>query len=411
MSTQGRKPLDLRRKRTPEPPPPARPSLSPGMTGGLEPGAFEPGALIDPRYLTPDERRQFEAIGWAKGEPIPGNAAEIIRAIQDEATAGDPLPIDPTAPPITMPTPIDISRLSPRKQEEIRQALEQAARQTSELLARREAEANMPPGVAEAMRVAQQASHHGRGLTVADDRESPPPRARQAVSPRQSPPPAPPPPAPPPPPPPPPPPNPEPRRPASPPGGSLSPTGAAGITHCPHCSWDLKRPDPVEPSLADKRTFLAAILAWPPRRFTREYTLFGDQLRLGLRSLTSREADAALVQIGIDYRMGTVVGDGEWWQRLMDYRLAQAVDYVDVEGVGRVYEGQELDDILVDTEGKPRGWTAFPALREHLVTEVLTGESFRRVAGQEFMQFQRLNDKLEANAGNQGFWTGIGSAP
>jgi hypothetical protein len=95
----------------------------------------------------------------------------------------------------------------------------------------------------------------------------------------------------------------------------------------------------------------------------------------------------------------------------MDYRLAQAVDYVDVEGVGRVYEGQELDDILVDTEGKPRGWTAFPALREHLVTEVLTGESFRRVAGQEFMQFQRLNDKLEANAGNQGFWTGIGSAP
>lgn len=394
-----RKPLDLRRQKPPTPPPPARPNPGPGP---LEPGMLDPGTVIDPRYITADERQQLEAIGWQPGERIPGNAPDIIRAAQQEATVGGPLPLDPTRPPLTIPEPIDISRLPRQKQEEIRRSLEWAAQQIEEQRAFQEETAGLPSGVAEAVRVAEQTTRPAGGVTVVDDRPSPPPphgpAPRAAQPPGQSPPP------------PPPPPQPGPRR-ATPPPGDLTPTGAAGLTHCPHCSWDLKRPDLTEPDLTDKRAFLAAALAWPPRRFTREYPLLDGQARLGLRSLTSHEADTALVQVGIDYRTGTVVGDGEWWQRLMDYRMAQAIDYLDIDRVGRVYEGQELADILYDTEGKPRGWTAYPGLRDHILTEVLPGESLHRVVGQTFMAFQRLADKLEANAGNRDFWTGIGSAP
>jgi hypothetical protein len=189
----------------------------------------------------------------------------------------------------------------------------------------------------------------------------------------------------------------------------MTATGLAGMTHCPHCHWDLKRPDETQPDLSDKRAFLASALAWPPRRFAREMSLLDGNVKVGFRSLTSREADAALAQVALDFRAGDVVGDGEWFQRLMDYRMTQSIDYIEMSGVGRVYEGQELDDIQYDTDGKPRGWTALPDLRAYLLAEVLTGESIRRVIGQSFMRFQRLNDKLEANASNQDFWEGIGS--
>jgi hypothetical protein len=102
--------------------------------------------------------------------------------------------------------------------------------------------------------------------------------------------------------------------------------------------------------------------------------------------------------------MGRVVGDGEWWQRLMDYRMTQAIEYIEIANVGRVFEGVDLDDIESD-DGNP---TVFPALVSHLLTDVLTSESIRRAVGQGFMRFQRLCEKLEASASDESFWNGIG---
>jgi hypothetical protein len=187
--------------------------------------------------------------------------------------------------------------------------------------------------------------------------------------------------------------------------GDLSDTGAVGITHCPHCHWDLKRPDPTDPSDDDKRNYLVATLGGPGHRFTREAALLGGTVRVSYRELTGTEADVALTQIADDVRSGRVVGDGEWWQKLMDYRMAQAIDYIDVQGVGRVHEGVDLDEI----ESDDGHLTAYPALVAHLLTTVLHGEGLRRAVGQGFMRFQRLCEKLESNADSEAFWEGIGS--
>ena len=85
--------------------------------------------------------------------------------------------------------------------------------------------------------------------------------------------------------------------------------------------------------------------------------------------------------------------------------MTQAIDYIEIQGVGRVYEGVDLDEIESD-DGNP---TPYPALVAHLLTNVLHSESIRRAVGQGFMRFQRLCEKLEANADEPSFWEGIGS--
>jgi hypothetical protein len=85
--------------------------------------------------------------------------------------------------------------------------------------------------------------------------------------------------------------------------------------------------------------------------------------------------------------------------------MAQALEYIDVRGVGRVHEGVELNEI----ESDDGHLTAYPALVGHLITSVLHGEGLRRAVGQGYMRFQRLCEKLEANADTESFWEGIGS--
>jgi hypothetical protein len=346
--------------------------------------------------MTDFERKQLEAIGWEKGTPVPGNAAELIAAIQQEASVEGLLPVPADTPPLAMPPPVDISRLPQAKQQELREALEEAGRYHDEFLEQEAATAGMAPGVAEAMRVANTVARNnpqGPGLAVVDDRPRPSQaRPKQTGWQRQETPPEPPPESPP-----------DPA--TNPPIGELSSTGAIGITHCPHCSWDLKRPDPSDPSDDDKRTYLMAALGGPGHRFTREVSLLAGTIKIRYRELTGNEADAALTQIADDVRSRRVVGDGEWWQRLMDYRMTQAIDYIDVRDVGRVFEGVELDEVESD-DGNP---TPFPALNSHLLTNVLHSESIRRAVGQGYMRFQRLCEKLEANADDASFWEGIGS--
>jgi hypothetical protein len=382
----------------------------------LGPGMIKPGQLLDPRYMTPREKQQLAALGWDEGTPVPGNAAELIKAVQDEATAAGVLPVPADTPPLKVPEPVDISQLPLAKQRELRAALVQAGQLQKRLMEQGADMASANPAIAEAMRVANEVTRSNQaepGVTVVDDR--PPPRPAQAAAARPKPTgwarPA----------------EPEPEpappdppgwhqagtRPApgqhqlapDPPVGDLSDTGAVGITHCPHCRWDLKRPDPTEPTDDDKRVYLMASLAGPGHRFARETTLLAGRIKVSYRELTGAEADAALTQIADDVRAGRVVGDGEWWQKLMDYRMTQAIDYIEIQSVGRVHEGVDLDEI----ESDDGHLTPYPALVTHVLANVLHSESIRRAVGQGFMRFQRLCEKLEANADSESFWEGIGS--
>jgi hypothetical protein len=394
-----RKKLDLRKQ---APPPPAAPAVAKRPLRDLmEPGLFQPGQVLDPRFMTAYERKQLASIGWEEGTPVPGNVSELIAAAQQEASVEGLLPVPPDTPPLKMPDPIDISRLSPAKQRELRDAIEQAGKYQAQLSAQGATVAGLPPSIADAVRVADEVVRQNPGFSVVDDRARPP-QAATGTAPTVIPP------------------GPKPagwRRPeqpppepavepsAEPPIGDLSHTGAFGITHCPHCNWDLKRPDPSEPNDDDKRAYLMAALGGPDSRFTREASLLGGTIKVGYRELTGGEADTALTQIADDVRSGRIVGDGEWWQRLMDYRMTQAINYIEIKGVGRVHEGVELKDI----ESDDGNLTPYPALVGFLLSDVLHSESIRRAIGQGFMRFQRLCEKLEANADEASFWEGIDS--
>ena len=368
-----RKKLDLR-KQPPKVVAPAAVPSQPSTT--LGPGMFKPGQVIDPKYMTPFERKQLDALGWTEGTPVPGNAAELIAAIQKEANMEGVLPVPADTPPLKMPETVDISQLPAAKQRELRDALEQAGQFQEQLRAQAAATTGMAPGIAQAKQVADDVARNnpqGPGITVVDDRavRSPQPagsaptvippgpkpagwRQQMATEPEPVA-------------------EPVPFASTSPPIGELSSTGAVGITHCPHCSWDLKRPDPSNPTDEDKRDYLIAALGGPNNRFTHETSLLGGTIKVGYRELTGSEADAALLQIADDVRKGRVVGDGEWWQRLMDYRMTQAIDYIDINGVGRVFEGVELSDI----ESDDGNLTPYPALIGHLLGDVLQSESIR----------------------------------
>jgi hypothetical protein len=407
-----KKKLDLRRH-IPQPAQPAAATLSPTLEDTLAPVLFQPGQVLDPKYMTPFERQQLESIGWGKGMPVPGNAAEVIAAARREAVASSTvLPVPADTPPLQVPKPVDISTLPAAKQKELREALEKAAAFQQQFTAEQIAAGGLPPGVASAIKVADTASRGQPGFAVVDDRPppdqsaqasaEPSPRPRQAGWPRSDPPGQPkpsgwrkpelqkPP-------------EPEPSMPGPPPIGELSSTGAAGITNCPHCGWELTRHDPTEPDDEDKRAYLMAALAGPGHRFEREGAMLGGFVKVGYRELTGNEADAALTQIADDIRKSRIVGDGEWLQRLMDYRMAQCIGFIDIKNVGRVYEGVDLEDIDSDDDSP----TPLPALLGHLLTNVLHSESVRRAVGQGFMRFQRMCEKLSANADEESFWQGI----
>jgi hypothetical protein len=411
-----RKKLDLRRRPAAPPPPAAAPTIAPdAFQDVLAPDLFQPGQVLDPRYMTAFERQQLASIGWEEGTPVPGNAAELIRGLQQEATAAGVLPVPADTPPLKVPPPVDIGRLPPARQRELYAALKQAGDFQRHIGEREAAVAGLDPSIAEAVRVADDVATAGRparGVSVVDDRPAaarapaaapPPPRPTGWARPAPPEPPATavgwhrpaaaqptPPPAP---------------EPDLPPVGELSDAGGVGITHCPHCGWELLRADPSTPDDDDKRAYLMAALAGPGHRFSRESELLGGLVKVGYRELTGGEADAALTQIADDVRSGRIVGDGEWWQRLMDYRMTQSIDYIEIRGVGRVHEGVDFNDIEAD-DGQP---TVYPALVGHLLESVLQSESLRRAVGLGFMRFQRMCEKLEANADDGSFWEGIGS--
>jgi hypothetical protein len=426
------KPFDLRRPRPPAPPPPSAPAqpAQGQRRSGPPPGFLPVGGvtpMIDTTNATPYVKQQLEKLGVAPGTPVPGNLAEIIRDIREEADdVGLPLPPDHN---VGMPQVVDIDQLGPDQKARIRAIIAEAA-EAQRRLSATPLIADAGPGVNEAIRFAQQAVQPT--INVVDDRPShiidnknqaaaprtsptragsippgaayvhrgrvddiPPevtPPARQAA-------------APPPPTPGPPPPT---HGPAEPAPGTMTDTGAGDARFCPHCGWNQALVDGVGPTADDKYGFLWSVLGGPGRRFERAYPLMGGNIVLTFRTLGSGEADAALHQIALDYRAGRLAGDNNWIERWLDYRMAFALASIDVRGVGRTYEAPAtLDEVEYDPPAGEGDSTPLPALLDHLTSGHLHHESLRRAASLAFASFTDLVKKLEAQYDNGDFWKGI----
>jgi hypothetical protein len=120
-------PIDFRsyRKAPPAPPAPAAASL-PGE-GRLP---LQPGTVIPVDRLTPAERAGLEQVGWKPGTGVPTNLADAIaRATADHAHE---LPVRPDTPPLVVTeTPID--RLPEERKRQLAAAVQQADLQRKHL--------------------------------------------------------------------------------------------------------------------------------------------------------------------------------------------------------------------------------------------------------------------------------------
>lgn len=356
------KKLDLRKKN----PAPSAEEAAPQPTT-IQQFPFTPGEKIS---LTPEERVVLEAAGWKDGDPLPDltgfmeNIAQEQRDVaQDIATSDSQLGVQKFT---------EFDELPADKQEEIRVALDTMRTQQEQAIELAEAiPDDAAPGVAEAIRVA---GDFDGGIEVVDDPTAvttpPPPTPKKEVS----------------------------------------STGAAPQDSgpCDHCGWDSSLTDTTKPTKQDKYDFLASVLGGT--RFYKEMDLFGDNVTVVFRTLTTEEADTALQQTSYDHRDGKVPDQGEFFRVYTNYRLAMSIEKLSTPGDAQIVpsiKDVEWDSPLMSEDPQ----TPLPTLETWLHANVLKSESMRRVVGMEHQRFQRLVEKMEARVDDADFWKGIEQQP
>jgi hypothetical protein len=358
-----KKKLDLRKK---SPAPPVSEVVP--TTAPVQQLPFAPGEKIK---LTPEEREVLESAGWVDGDPVPNIATlmdniaqEQQGVVQELAESGRELPPQKIS---------DFDDLSDEKKAEIRKAMAGMREQQkiNEELSANTPE-NLAPGVAEALKVATDPSPppFEEGIEVVDD-----PAEALEVPPTRS---------------------------------ASTKFEASAPAPCEHCGWDPDMKVMSNPTKVDKYHFLASVLGGT--RFYKELDLFGGQVTVVFRTLTTEEADVALQQTAFDHRDGKVPDQGEFFRVYSNYRLAMSIEKMSTPG------SADTIPILADIEwdappASEDPQTALPKLEAWLHENVLNSESMRRVVGLEHQRFQRLVENLEARVDDADFWKGIGQQP
>ena len=350
------------------------------------------GAILRPdvTYRTPgdhelsfDEKAILEPLGYAAGDSLPGDfAAKLAAALAESAAARqDTNPVPPGTPAFRAPTPTDIASLPPAKQAELRAAIKDATRYAAAATAAPPI-ADAGPGINEALAVAARAEaaapaarpnpyHDPDGLYLPPARPLAPPPT--------------------------PPPAPEPDPPPD--------TGALlTVANCPHCGWDLEKPDEIEAGPLDVHAYLAMLLGGAGVRFRKDVPLFGGRVVATFRTLTVTETDLVDAQIGHDYRAGKVTGAGDYLKQTHLYRLALGLERLALDN-----RGAAAGPAAVQAGPDGDAPTILPRLVAWLHEQALPSESLRRAVVREYARFQALVEKLEARAADPGFWPGIGS--
>lgn len=348
-------------------------------------------AGISPGSLTPGERESLEAVGWTDDVPIPSNMAEILNQEQARRLAEEvPMPVDPRTPPVKVTT-VDINSLPSAEQQRLMNTMRAAVQNeklTNEAQAASMTSGITTPGLAEAMHAANQATAAFRGDTIEDDRTAPAATTTPAT----------------------PPPVPEATH------VHESPTGAnAMMTNCPHCSWDLSQPDIAEPPHSDKMAFLHCLLG--QSTYAKAYPLFGGNVEVTFRTLTTREIDTVYKQAYADQELGKSNTELDYWERVNRYRLLLQLQKYQAFGtkgfIHDLHDGYSKEanpdaaSVWVKPEQAaelPPNETGIPVIEEWLIENILKTEAIFRVAANACNQFNRLVAKMEAMADNSDFW-------
>jgi len=370
-------------------PPPAKPV--PGVTGNppLPPGK-PVGVDLQSTGLTADDYTEEELQtlrtipGWEPGMPIPDNLQQILAEVAHEAR-GDttdpnkiPLPVRADTPPLRVPEPVDIGQLPPDKQQEIlagldrAQAAAQAAAEPDSMID------SAGPGVNEAIsgqgvREVQVINDTGQDTYAGTDvPQGPPP---------------------------------------TPPSGMDQPAGSRTgaqdplIGECPHCGWDLKEPDPIQPEIADKQRYLVAISGGIG--YQKPYELFGGKMTLIVRELMPDEVDQIFKEVWHQRSQGKINTPQEFFELSTRYRVClQLVSLVTADTSNTFPEN--LGE-WGGTIGKGQV-TVLPGILGQVYEKALKTESLLRVITKVVGNFNRLVAKLEDNWHRPDFWEGTEQA-
>jgi hypothetical protein len=389
-------------KKLPPPPPAARPrKLPPGVTGTPPMPTERVVGNFAPSSLTPLERETLEAVGWSDDMPLPSNSAEILQEFERRQAEVPPLPLDPRTPKLDVQTvPIEEVSAADRARlldaagegQNVLGALYQGAlKEHAENRAAAAGQAPKNPGVKEALAAAAQAAsyrpRHDEEAIV-DDR----PRAEPRAEPPGVPPPG-------------------------DPGPQRSDTGAdARPAVCLHCGHDPSVPSIEEPPYEEKLAFLHAVLG--QKCYPKRYDLFGGNVTVTFRTLTTREIEAVFRQAYLDDRAGKLPTKADYWEAVNRYRLYLQLTSLSAPGPdGFVHE---LPDGLSEetnpdatacwkpVEPLEPGQTALPMIEDFVIGNVLKTELLFRTVHVACNEFNRLVAKLEAMADNSDFWKPTG---
>jgi len=403
-------------------PTPAAAKQIPGITGNMPLPAGKVVGQIAPSSLTAIERKTLEASGWTPDIALP-TSQEGLKQLQAEVASMNevevPLPVDPRTPTFVPPDAVPMGSLPAAKQQQLRATMASIAEgeKQRQAAAKREMELGEKEAQIKGMGAAGSAADQAvRAFDQKVAAKAPPPAPEPdgfEIEVEQAPPPRPAPTAPQP--------QPEPiyQPQATSPTHSDTGIGGAMLSYCPHCSWDLSIPDIDEPPAADKQAFLHCLLGETP--FVKSYMLFGDNVEVTFRTLTTRELDVIYVQAYADRQTGKLPNELDYWERINRYRLMlqlQSFKTFGAKGFVKdlpdgyskaanpgctgTWVNEEREAALLPNE------TGIPVIEQYLVEEVLKTEAVFRVVNNTCNQFNRLAAKMEAMCDNSDFWNPTG---
>lgn len=407
------------------PVPPAATTMPPRQVPGIKGTPPLPVGKVTqtagPR-MTPQEYAAMTSVGWHEGDPIPQDMAAIFSQAQKDMLADASeviLPVPADTPPLVHQT-VPIESLPPSEQarlNKIRQSMTEALlseRQQQEQANREAQMANLPPGVREAIELAEKVTkQETRNIPVEDDitekgyplpdtlvaqqakRSGLRPQAEPKAAPRV-------------------------KKVEAPPFVAeeeevLPQESATGLTPsapppCPHCGWDPTREDIPEPEYHDKMSFLQALLGQKP--YLKEYPLFGGAVRVTFRTLTTQEADACWKQANCDSRRLNFTSELDLHEKVNRYRVymqtlrmeSREFDHELPDGLSEDYNPNANAHWTFDPSDVPEGETPLPLVEEYMLKHVMRTEALGRAVTMICQQFNRLVSKMEAMVDNSDFW-------
>lgn len=376
------------------------PAGMPMFNGGQLP--FQPKTITHP---TPDELAILKSIdpNWKPGDPVHEDLATALRQVEQEVAAADAayMPVHPGTPPLAVPTPLNIATLSPERQQEIMTTLAQMQKLAQTLppapvVPLPDASPEINNAILEARAIAERQAQVRAAMAAASaptdikpmqvaTAQAPPTPAPTPVPPPVTPAPTP---------------VPPPVTPAPEPAQApiADNTNALAPPLCPHCGWDKSQLSLAEPSVNDKRVFLAALLGG--KRFYKDVELFNGNIVVRFHSRSTAEVDWAMEQIQYDVRNGMDISHVP--VQIVQYELCCTV-----ESITSYINGTPVGTKMPETFDRGGDVTVLPGMLKHLNSVLFVNEPLRRAVNRAFLDFRDLVHKLEANAENQDFYNGI----